>query len=94
MYSVPCDQSPLYIYTKSGHKSKSVNNVKAFLSPRWGGVVISNSPTDVCKQAIKSNYDKPAEVIPNAVTIMGVFLSQLRLLLGIPEPVSFDLIII
>ncbi|KAH0562901.1 hypothetical protein KQX54_000919 [Cotesia glomerata] len=86
MYSVPCDQSPLYIYTKSGHKSKSVNNVKAFLSPRWGGVVISNSPTDVCKQAIKSNYEKPAEVVPNAVTIMGVFLSQLRLLLGIPEP--------
>ncbi|XP_057319220.1 GPI transamidase component PIG-S isoform X2 [Microplitis mediator] len=86
MYTVPCDQSPLYIYTKSGHKSNSVNNVKAFLSPRWGGVVISNSPTDVCKQVLEKNDDKPVEVVPNAVTIMGVFLSQLRLLLGIPEP--------
>lgn len=86
-YVVPCDGSPLHIYTRSGHRSKSHNNFEAFLSPRWGGVVISNSPPQICQKAINT-IDEADEIIPNEVTVMGIFLAQLRLLLGIPEPVS------
>ncbi|XP_034938158.1 GPI transamidase component PIG-S [Chelonus insularis] len=87
MYAVPCSESPIYIYTKTGHKSKSLNNIEAFMSPRWGGVVISNPPLDVCNQTIiEDSYDSVVEVEPNPLLIMGTFLSQLRLLLGIPEP--------
>ncbi|XP_044002790.1 GPI transamidase component PIG-S [Aphidius gifuensis] len=82
-YAVPCENSPIYIYTKAGHKSKFLNNVEAFLSPRWGGVIISNPPADVCEEA---KSDEPVEVVPSDVTIMGVFLAQLRVLIGIPDP--------
>ncbi|XP_043285709.1 GPI transamidase component PIG-S [Venturia canescens] len=82
VYVVPCDESPLHIYTKSGYRPKSINNVEAFLSPRWGGIVIANPPSEDCEEA---QGDGAVEVVPNAATIMGVFIAQLRSLLGIPE---------
>lgn len=84
-YTVPCENAPIYIYTKNGHKSKFINNVEAFLSPRWGGVVISNPPAEIC-EAAKGN--EPVEVVPSDVAVMGVFIAQLRALIGIPEPVN------
>ncbi|XP_015591966.1 GPI transamidase component PIG-S isoform X1 [Cephus cinctus] len=84
VYTVPCDKAPLHIYTRTGHRSKSASNVEAFLSPRWGGVVISNPPLEVCEEAITKNKETVV-VMPEGGTIMGVFLAQLRLLLGIPD---------
>lgn len=50
---------------------------------RWGGVVIINPPVDACIST------KPVEITPNDATVIGVFFAQLRLLLGIPDPVRF-----
>ncbi|KAK2585416.1 hypothetical protein KPH14_010084 [Odynerus spinipes] len=86
-YIVPCNNAPLHIYTRSGHGLKTESNVEAFLSPRWGGVVLNNPPSEICEAAASG---KTTVIIPDEATIIGTFLAQLRLLLGIPElkPIS------
>ncbi|XP_071874474.1 phosphatidylinositol glycan anchor biosynthesis class S [Bombus fervidus] len=83
IYAVPCDSAPLHIYTRSGHRSKINANVEAFLSPRWGGIVLINPPVEACMAA---KLDQPVTIVPEQTTIVGTFLTQLKLLLGIPEP--------
>ncbi|XP_071639701.1 GPI transamidase component PIG-S isoform X5 [Temnothorax longispinosus] len=82
VYMVPCDNAPLHIYTRSGHRSRTDSNVEAFLSPRWGGVILINPPSEVCENA---QEDEAVTVVPEETAIVGTFLAQLRLLLGIPE---------
>ena len=84
IYAVPCDTAPLHIYTRSGHRSKSNANVEAFLSPRWGGVVLINPSSEACA-AVKPT-EPQVTVIPQESTVVGTFLAQLKLLLGVPEP--------
>ncbi|XP_077255486.1 GPI-anchor transamidase component PIGS-like isoform X5 [Temnothorax americanus] len=84
VYMVPCDNAPLHIYTRSGHRSRTDSNVEAFLSPRWGGVILINPPSDVCENA---QEDEAVTVVPEETAIVGTFLAQLRLLLGIPETI-------
>lgn len=51
---------------------------------RWGGVVLINPPVEACMAA---KLDQPVTIVPEQTTIVGTFLTQLKLLLGIPEPV-------
>ncbi|XP_033102241.1 GPI transamidase component PIG-S-like [Anneissia japonica] len=67
-------QSPLYVM--DAHDNRSLFN--AFLSPRWGGVLVYNTPENV---EDKSERD-PLKV--DMQYVMEVFVGQLRLLLGIP----------
>lgn len=83
IYAVPCDSAPLHIYTRSGHRTKNNANVEAFLSPRWGGVVLINPPVETCTNA---EPNEPVTILPEQATIVGTFLAQLKLLLGIPDP--------
>ncbi|XP_043524096.1 GPI transamidase component PIG-S isoform X3 [Frieseomelitta varia] len=83
IYAVPCDSAPLHVYTRSGHRWKITANVEAFLSPRWGGVVLINPPVEAC---IAAKPDQPVTIVPEQTTVVGTFLTQLKLLLGIPEP--------
>jgi hypothetical protein len=55
--------------------------VDAFLSPRWGGIVIHNPSSLICH----NTSVHPKEYSPDSAAVMGVFLAQLRLLMGIPE---------
>ncbi|XP_070527343.1 GPI transamidase component PIG-S [Cardiocondyla obscurior] len=87
VYMVPCDNAPLHIYTHSGHRSRTNSNVEAFLSPRWGGVIFINPPSEMCENAQK---DETITVVPEETAIVGTFLAQFRLLLGIPEMKSID----
>lgn len=57
--------------------------------PRWGGVVINNPPIEVCES---TEPGEAAKVQPDESAIIGVVLTQLRLLLGIPELVRFVVI--
>jgi hypothetical protein len=56
--------------------------VDAFLSPRWGGIVIHNPSSLICHNM---SIPEPKEYSPDTAAIMGAFLVQLRLLMGIPE---------
>lgn len=87
IYAVPCSSAPLHIYTRSGHKSRTDSNVEAFLSPRWGGVVFINPLRENCEDTPE---DKPVTIVPEETAVMGTFLAQLRLLLGIPETKPID----
>lgn len=70
------DQHPLHIVDKAGQ----VSATNAFLSPRWGGILIYNvdSPINGSQLSVNINMQK----------VMGVFLAQLRLLLGLNMLVS------
>ncbi|XP_012224858.1 GPI transamidase component PIG-S [Linepithema humile] len=82
VYTVPCDSAPLHIYTRSGDISRTDSNIEAFLSPRWGGVVLINPPSEVCENA---QENEAVTIVPEETAVVGTFLAQLRLLLGIPE---------
>ncbi|RLU17264.1 hypothetical protein DMN91_011333 [Ooceraea biroi] len=68
-------------------EKKLDSNVEAFLSPRWGGVVLLNPPAHSCENVGEEGI---ATIVPEETAVIGTFLAQLRLLLGIPEtkPIS------
>ncbi|CAB3220276.1 unnamed protein product [Arctia plantaginis] len=75
LYAVPCDKAPLVIYDEYDQKISSP--VQAFMSPKWGGVVLANpSPKECAADQIFR---------PDVRVIMGTFISQLRKLLGITD---------
>lgn len=84
VYIPPLDQSPLYILSHDG-KPVSTN---AFLSPRWGGVLIHNTPQE------SENASRPLQMEIDNGAVMPVFLSQLRLLLGVQLPEDVDSVVI
>ncbi|XP_067128042.1 GPI transamidase component PIG-S [Centruroides vittatus] len=73
-------QSPLQIYDEKG----SQVDTNAFLSPRWGGFLIYNVPP------LKENATLPRRIDIDMKKVMEVFISQLQLLLGLPNPVKDD----
>jgi phosphatidylinositol glycan class S len=71
-------QSPLFFRNQKGENLPT----NAVFSPRWGGLIIQNIPNP-------SNGTKlPALVNMDMKGILGVCISQLRLLLGIETSVS------
>ncbi|XP_020818951.1 LOW QUALITY PROTEIN: GPI-anchor transamidase component PIGS [Phascolarctos cinereus] len=69
--------SPLYIQDKDGARVAT----NAFHSPRWGGIMVYNidpSAYNTTRYPVKVNVDM--------VPVMEVFLSQMRLLFGVPHP--------
>ncbi|XP_045769999.1 GPI transamidase component PIG-S isoform X2 [Maniola jurtina] len=74
LYVVPCDMAPLAIYDTNNDRVMST--VQAFMSPKWGGVVLGSPTKDECEQ---KHYT------PDVRLIMGTFVAQLRKLLGITD---------
>lgn len=73
----PTNKSPLHIKDSTGSLLKS----DAFLSPRWGGVMIYNID--------KSNSNGTSELVQlDMHKLMQVFVAQLRLLLNIQPQIS------
>lgn len=54
------------------------------VSIRWGGVVLINPPSEVCENA---QENEAVTIVPEETVVVGTFLAQLKLLLGIPETV-------
>ncbi|XP_061905227.1 GPI transamidase component PIG-S [Entelurus aequoreus] len=70
LYVPDAQHSPLHILDRK--KSKVASN--AFHSPRWGGIMVYN---------VDNKTTLPVDVDINMANVMGVFLAQLRLLLGV-----------
>ncbi|KAJ7333891.1 hypothetical protein OS493_015984 [Desmophyllum pertusum] len=66
--------TPLHMKTKDGELSGS----NAFLSPQWGGIMIYN-----LQRTVAENNTKPQKIAVDMKPVMSVFLSQLKLLLGL-----------
>ncbi|XP_033627914.1 GPI transamidase component PIG-S-like [Asterias rubens] len=71
---------PLYITDSKGEPVSS----NAFLSPRWGGVLVHNVPRP------SENDTLPLTVEIDTKHSMEVFLAQLRLLIGVPQQAASD----
>ncbi|XP_059829698.1 GPI transamidase component PIG-S isoform X1 [Hypanus sabinus] len=76
LYVPEYSHSPLYIHDSSGSPVES----NAFHSPRWGGILIYN----VDQQQVNKTL-LPVSVKVDMARVMEVFLSQLRLLMGIQK---------
>ena len=69
-------QGPLRI-ARLGSKGYVFSPTNAFISPRWGGLLVVNQ--------LINKTSLPAEALLSSKDVMGVFLSQLRRLLGFPS---------
>uniref|UniRef100_A0AAX7VHA7 Phosphatidylinositol glycan anchor biosynthesis, class S n=1 Tax=Astatotilapia calliptera TaxID=8154 RepID=A0AAX7VHA7_ASTCA len=74
LYVPDIRHSPLYIHD---HRKQEVPS-NAFHSPRWGGIMVYN-----VNGFYGSETEFPVHVNINMAKVMGVFLAQLRLLLGV-----------
>ncbi|XP_052751824.1 GPI transamidase component PIG-S isoform X2 [Galleria mellonella] len=81
LYLLPCHQAPLLIYDNNDKPIKSP--VQAFMSPKWGGVVMYSPSAADCRAAEPTSS-------PDVRLIMGTFLAQLRTLLGIADTPSIE----
>ncbi|XP_073335464.1 GPI transamidase component PIG-S [Pagrus major] len=77
LYVPDAHHSPLHI---NDHKKQEVPS-NAFHSPRWGGIMVYNVNGFYGPEAAF-----PVDININMAKVMGVFLAQLRLLLGVQSP--------
>ncbi len=83
VYIPTVDQSPLHI--AEDDKSKHLLESNAFLIPRWGGVLIHNSLDAVSNYRMKKQKFNTIKTEVDDAAIMGTFIMQLRLLLGLQD---------
>ncbi|XP_065076365.1 GPI transamidase component PIG-S-like isoform X1 [Ochlerotatus camptorhynchus] len=76
VYVPPCGLAPLRIYRKDGSRA-STNNVEAFTSAKWGGIVLANPSEDAIAKCME-NPSGNAEIYISSQDVMPVLLYQLR----------------
>ncbi|KAK9955710.1 hypothetical protein ABG768_015569 [Culter alburnus] len=74
LYVPDAHHSPLFIRDHSKRKVPS----NAFHSPRWGGIMVYN-----VNEMYGPEDERPVDITINMAKVMGVFLAQLRLMLGV-----------
>ncbi|KAF4098265.1 GPI transamidase component PIG-S [Onychostoma macrolepis] len=74
LYVPDAHHSPLFIRDHSKQEVPS----NAFHSPRWGGIMVYN-----VNEMYGPESERPVDININMAKVMGVFLAQLRLMLGV-----------
>ncbi|XP_067113377.1 GPI transamidase component PIG-S [Osmerus mordax] len=74
LYVPDAHHSPLHIH---GHRKQEVPS-NAFHSPRWGGIMVYN-----VNDRYGPGAEFPVDISIDMARVMGVFLAQLRLMLGV-----------
>ncbi|XP_013110416.2 GPI transamidase component PIG-S isoform X2 [Stomoxys calcitrans] len=88
VYITPCDIAPVYIYNKRNQRA-SADNISAFISPKWGGIIIANPSMETCREY----NDKPSQRVSFFVQtndVMQIMLHQLQKLLDISVEVHAE----
>nr|XP_019537101.2 GPI transamidase component PIG-S isoform X1 [Aedes albopictus] len=75
VYVPPCGLAPLRIYRKDGSRA-SDNNVEAFTSAKWGGIVLANPSEDAIGRCLEGTGT--TEFHLSSQDVMPVLLYQLR----------------
>lgn len=86
VYITPCDISPVYIYNKQNQKA-NLDNINAFISPKWGGIIIANPSLETCKEYMEKPHEKVSFFVQTN-DVMQIMLYQLQKLLDISVEVS------
>lgn len=76
LYVPDAHHSPLFIRDHSKQEVPS----NAFHSPRWGGIMVYN-----VNEMYGPESERPVDININMAKVMGVFLAQLRLMLGVQQ---------
>ena len=87
-------ESPLFIRPNSSPRDRH-SQTDNFLVPQWGGVVIYN-PEKLSLGGPDEFRGNDGEIVPSVTVkmekLMPVFITQLKMLLGIPNTVSRSLL--
>ncbi|XP_062534059.1 GPI transamidase component PIG-S-like isoform X1 [Armigeres subalbatus] len=75
VYVPPCGLAPLRIYRRDGSRA-SANNVEAFTSAKWGGIVLANPTEDAIAKCLEGSGT--TEFHLSSQDVMPVLLYQLR----------------
>lgn len=89
VYITPCDIAPVYIYNKQNQKA-AMDNINAFISPKWGAVIIVNPSMEICRE-FNDDPSKTVSFFVQTNDVMQIMLYQLQKLLDISVEVSFFL---
>lgn len=87
VYVPPCSNSPLHIYKANGMRASS-HGVDAFISPKWGGIVIANPTKAECSRYMENQ--ELAEINVNSDHVMHTLLFLLRKIVDIHVDVSIN----
>lgn len=86
VYVPPCELAPLRIYRKEGTRA-SVDNVEAFTSAKWGGIVFANPSEDAILKCLENPEN--SEVYVSSQNVMPVLLYQLRKIFDLENNVGY-----
>lgn len=86
VYITPCDIAPVYIYNKQNQKAAR-DNINAFISSKWGGVIIANPSMETCKE-YNANPNQKVSFFVDTNDVMQIMLYQLQKLLDISVEVT------
>lgn len=87
VYVPPCSNSPLHIYNANNGRA-SVHGIDAFISPKWGGIVIANPTKAECARYMDTQ--EVADITVNSEHVMRTLLFLLRKIVDIHVDVSDD----
>lgn len=87
VYVPPCGLAPLRIYRKDGTRV-SENNVEAFTSAKWGGIVLANPPENAIAKCLEGSGT--TEFHLSSQDVMPVLLYQLRKIFDLENNVSIS----
>ncbi|XP_065371680.1 GPI transamidase component PIG-S isoform X2 [Calliphora vicina] len=88
VYITPCDIAPVYIYNKQNQKA-NLDHINAFISPKWGGIIIANPSLETCKEYNEMPHEKVSFFVQTN-DIMQIMLYQLQKLLDISVEVTTE----
>lgn len=88
VYVPSCNKAPVHIYNKRGERATK-NNSDAFISPKWGGIVIANPPEGICEKFMEDQQKVDVPLNSNEISLTLLYI--LRKLMEIEIDVSNQL---
>ncbi|XP_059610001.1 GPI transamidase component PIG-S-like isoform X1 [Phlebotomus argentipes] len=87
VYVPPCSKAPVYIYNKKRERA-TLNNIDAFLSPKWGGIVIANPAERVCVKYMEDQQKVDVVINSNEISLTLLYLLRKLTDIDVDIPIS------
>uniref|UniRef100_A0A1L8E3R1 Putative gpi transamidase complex n=1 Tax=Nyssomyia neivai TaxID=330878 RepID=A0A1L8E3R1_9DIPT len=87
VYIPPCTKAPVYIYNKKGERATH-NKIDAFVSPKWGGIVIANPPEGICEQYMEDQLKVDVPINSNEISLTLLYILRKLMEIEIDIPIN------
>ncbi|XP_055676457.1 GPI transamidase component PIG-S-like isoform X1 [Lutzomyia longipalpis] len=87
VYVPPCIKAPVYIYNKKGERA-TLNKIDAFVSPKWGGIVIANPPEVVCEKYMEDQLKVDVPINSNEISLTLLYMLRKLMEIEIDIPIN------